>query len=90
MYLQGSLQTLFDALYSAGAIQRVLKTDWRQIQIQKQRFSQIYYSILRQINETPAEGLFSLVQQIPIEFQDVLALEVANEYADFSQRTNIH
>jgi len=90
MYLQGSLQNLFDALYSAGAIQRVLKTDWKQIQLRKQRFPQVYYSILQQINEIPAEGLFSFISGMPIEWQDAVALEVANEYVEFSERSEIH
>jgi hypothetical protein len=90
MYLQGSLQDLFDALYLAGAIQRVLKVDWNPIQTQKQRAPQIHYSLIKQISEIPAHGLLSFVQQLPIELQDALAMEVANEYADFSDRSTIH
>jgi len=90
MYLQGSLQNLFDALYTSGVIQRVLKTDWKKIQTKKEGSPEGHYSLIRQINEIPVEGLLSFVKQMPIEVQDALAMEVANEYADFSDRSTIH
>ena len=90
MHLQGSLQNLFDALYAAGAIQRVLKLDWAQIQQYKSNSPQLQTSLIRQINEVPDQSLLSFVQKMPTELQDILAMEVAHEFADFSDRSTIH
>ncbi len=92
MYLQGNLQTVFDALYELGVIEPVLQMDWQ--------------NALKEVTQDP-EPLFEVVQ-IANSFQhDVgvlitklenfderslgyLAMEVAREYADFHSRNQVH
>ncbi len=92
MYLQGSLQAVFDALYEMGVIEPVLQMDWQ--------------SALREVNDDP-HPLFEVVR-IANNFQNdvgvlisklenfdekalgYLAMEVAREYADFHSRNQVH
>jgi hypothetical protein len=92
MYLQGSLQAVFDALYEMGVIEPVLQMDWQ--------------SALREVNNDP-DPLFEVVR-IANNFQNdvavlitklesfdekalgYLAMEVAREYADFHSRNQVH
>lgn len=90
MFLQGSLQAMFDALYETGTIAQMLKMDWKSIQAGREASPQIYNSILRQVSQTPAEGLLPLFKQMPKEYLYAVALEVANEYADFTDRKDLH
>ena len=92
MYLQGDLQTVFDALYELGVIEPVLQMDWQ--------------SALRDLNDDP-HSLFEVVKIANTFQHDVgvlitklenydekalgyLAMEVAREYADFHSRNQLH
>jgi hypothetical protein len=90
MFLQGNLQSVFEALYSAGVVQGILKADWKDLEKRKRQNLFFYEELLNQVNRAPKENLESLIPQLPREFQEILAMEVANEYAEFSERTLIH
>ena len=90
MYLQGSLHHLFDALYVSGVVQRVLQRDWKEIQSQKEQYPQVFSSLIQQLNQTPYTSLLSFLQSVPTSWQDIIALEVAYEYAQFSERSTVH
>ncbi|MCS6838967.1 MAG: hypothetical protein NZ480_08985 [Bdellovibrionaceae bacterium] len=90
MYLQGNLQEIFDALYAIGAIQRVIQKDWHQIVQFRQSHWQVHRSLVEQLNETKGSELFQFLQHLSEDFQNVIALEVANELVEYTQRTQIH
>lgn len=89
MFLQGSLQSYFDALYQVGVIQEFLKLDWREFQEKRDTFSSHHAQLIQQLNQTPHESLLSFFEGLPKESLYALALEVACEFADYSERKNL-
>lgn len=89
MFLQGSLQNYFDALYQVGVIQEFLKLDWRQYQDKRETFPGNHSELIQKLNQTPHESLLSFFEGLPKESLYALALEVACEFADYSERKNL-
>ncbi len=90
MYLQGSLQKVFDALYEAGFIEPMLKMDWDQLQKEKAKNSLVQSSLISQVNETAEGDLVSLIRQMPDAYAYSIALEVAYEFAQFAEEKVLH
>ena len=92
MFIQGDLQAIFDALYTAGAIDPVLQMDWSNVSKQMEKNPIKLQQAIAVVNscsgnrEEIAKKLIGLDQQA-IHF---IALEVAREFAEFSDRQTLH
>lgn len=92
MFLQGDLQAVFDALYSIGAIDPVLKMDWDQITAEMERNPELLARAVFEVNGCSGK-VDLLVQKISkMESRQVnfLALEVAREFVGFQDRKQLH
>lgn len=92
MYLQGDLQSVFDALYHLGVIDPVLDMDWAQALDEMPSHFSDYVKVLDVVNQYQGD-----VQDLMIKlktFDDrslsYLAMEVAREFADFHSRGELH
>jgi len=91
-HLQGNLQTVFDALYSLGIIDPVLKMDWQAAMSQRDRFAAKIDLAVETVNRYghDAQELASALEEFDDEVLTYLAMEVAREFADFHARKEIH
>jgi hypothetical protein len=92
MYLQGSLQAVFDALYHLGVIDPVLEMDWQKALSEMPEYETNVSEILMVANNCKDD-----VDQMMLELQKFdqrtlgyLAMEVAREFADFHARQDLH
>lgn len=92
MYLQGNLQLVFDALFTIGAIDPVLKMDWQQVTEEIASEPQRLHSVCASINS--CGGNFSRMVEIlkttDSKSINFLALEVAREFCEFQDRETLH
>jgi hypothetical protein len=92
MYLQGNLQLVFDALFTIGAIDPVLKMDWAQVTQEIESEPQRLHSVCEMINACC--GNFSRMVEIlkttDSKSINFLALEVAREFCEFQDRETLH
>lgn len=92
MFLQGDLQAVFDALYSIGAIDPVLKLDWDQVTQQMAENPRMVHAACAEINacrgdvEKMVQKLTGMEQKA-VEF---VALEVAREFCEAQDRKSVH
>ena len=92
MFLQGDLQALFDALYSVGAIDPVLKMDWEQVTQEMARNPSLVKQAMDAINACKGNQTL-LVQQLHMmdsRSVNYIAMEVAREFVEFQDRSNLH
>ena len=92
MLLQGDLQRVFDALYSLGVIDPVLKMDWQE-SIEEMIASQdLVNSVIRKVNSTNGDHNFLAKELHKFDEKSLklLAMEVAREYAEFHSRNALH
>lgn len=90
-FLQGNLQELFDALYSIGAIEPVLKMDWQQIQKEAHRDYRKIEAVMKHVNATNREqNLVAALGGLDSVSLNFLAMEVAREFAEFQDRKQLH
>ena len=92
MFIQGDLQAVFDALYAIGVIDPVLKMDWSTLQEKMQKAPEQLKGALKALNLC-AGDLPSLVQtlkSLDSETTNFVALEVARELAEFTDRKVLH
>ncbi|PWU18074.1 MAG: cytochrome [Bdellovibrio sp.] len=92
MFIQGDLQAVFDALYSLGAIDPVLKEDWKQLSDEIARSPQDYCQALTLINSC-AGNRDEIVQKLAAfdrKTINCIAVEVARELAEFTDRKTLH
>lgn len=92
MYIQGHLQIVFDALYAVGAIDPVLKMDWSPLHKKMQADPEPLKRALKEINGCGGD-LNSMMFVMKTWDQDVVnfvALEVARELAEFTDRKTLH
>lgn len=92
MFLQGDLQAVFDALYSIGAIDPVLKLDWNKVTEEMKENLSIVHSAFEEINACSGNRE-KLVRKLSImNPRDVnyIALEVAREFCEFQDRNQTH
>ncbi|HVK60054.1 MAG TPA: hypothetical protein VM432_00840 [Bdellovibrionales bacterium] len=87
-HLQGDLQAVFDALYDLGVIEPVLKMDWRsrleEIEEGSPRLD-LAVRIVNQFAHDP-EKLSQHLSELGQPTLEILALEVAREYAAYEAR----
>ena len=92
MFIQGDLQAVFDALYSIGAIDPVLQSDWQKINGEMNANPHKVVHACHSINACSGdrkkivETLLSM-DQVSVEF---VALEVAREFCEFQDRKELH
>lgn len=92
MFLQGNLQAVFDALYTIGAIDPVLKMDWQEITKEMMSQPQILQAAFVEINQCDGNKDL-LVQKLgTMDARSVhyIAMEVAREFCEFQDRPNLH
>lgn len=92
MFLQGNLQAVFDALYSIGAIDPVLKMDWQEITKDMMGNPQILHNAFMEINECAGdkEMLVKRLETMDIRSVHYIAMEVAREFCEFQDRADLH
>jgi hypothetical protein len=92
MFLQGNLQAVFDALYTVGAIDPVLKLDWDTVNQQMVENPQIVHKACSEINDCKG-NMDMMVQKLGrMEEKAVhfVALEVAREFCEAQDRKSLH
>ncbi|RYZ79688.1 MAG: cytochrome [Proteobacteria bacterium] len=92
MFLQGDLQAVFDALFTIGAIDPVLKLDWEQVTQEMAKSPQVVRQAMDLINAC-AGNKNLLVQQLhsmDAKTVNYIAMEVAREFVEFQDRSCLH
>jgi hypothetical protein len=92
MFLQGDLQVVFDALYTIGAIDPVLKLDWSVVTKEMMANPQILSDAFQSINACSGDRellvqKFHMMDQRSVNF---IAMEVAREFCEFQDRKELH
>ncbi len=92
MYIQGDLQIVFDALYSVGAIDPILKADWQLITKEMEKDPSRLNRICSEINRCSGnfEKIKNTILSTDPKSVEFLALEVAREYTEFQDRKQVH
>ena len=92
MYLQGNLQLVFDALFTVGAIDPVLKMDWQQVSDEMNREPQRLHSICETMNSCGGNlnRMIEILKMMDPKSINFLALEVAREFCEFQDRETLH
>ncbi len=91
-HIQGDLQLVFDALFELGVIDPVLKMDWSQHidSIEKDSFAvRRAVDIVNRCGSDRAK-LFEELGRLDAKTLEILAIEVAREYASFHSRAVVH
>ena len=92
MFIQGDLQAVFDALFTLGVIDPVLKMDWSRITNEATKNQSQVDAAMTAINSCGGDR-DSLVKKINTLDQKVIhfiAVEVAREFAEFTSRSELH
>lgn len=92
MFLQGDLQIMFDALFTIGAIDPVLKLDWSEVTKEMMANPQILSDAFQTINGCRGNKDL-LVQKLHMMDQrsvNYIAMEVAREFCEFQDRKELH
>lgn len=91
-FLQGNLQALFDALYSVGAIDPVLKMDWAKVSEDMAKNQNQMTKALRLVNScgNDASELVRGLHTLDQKSLSFIAVEVAREFAEFQDRKELH
>jgi len=92
MFLQGDLQAVFDALYSIGAIDPVLKLDWEQVTNEMAQNPQIVMQAMETINSCAGDKtlLVQSLHMMDTRAVNYIAMEVAREFVEFQDRSCLH
>jgi hypothetical protein len=92
MHLQGSLQTVFDALYELGVIEPILKMDWAAHIKEVLDGSVELDHAVRVANRCCGnrKTLVAELGRLEKKTLEILAMEVAREYAGFHARAELH
>jgi hypothetical protein len=91
MFLQGNLQNVFDALFAVGAIDPVLKMDWNEIvkdMARKPNHLKLAFEKVNACSENYQDLVLAL-NQMDQESVSFVAMEVAREYCEFQDRSNL-
>lgn len=91
MYLQGDLQTMFDALFNLGVIDPVLDMDWNEALIGMAEDFDEYLKLVATVNSCPNDVglLVERLKQFDEKTLGYLAMEVANEFSNYDSCKNI-
>ncbi len=92
MYLQGNLQTVFDALYEMGIIEPVLQMDWQDALKEMDQNPSPLFEVVKVANNFQSDVgvLITKLELFDERSLGYLAMEVAREYADFHARQQLH
>lgn len=92
MYIQGNLQSVFDALYQMGVIDPVLEKDWAQALDEISEYQEDVNEVVRVVNshQDDVDALVEELSKFDEKTLEYLAMEVAREFADFHARTDLH
>lgn len=91
-FIQGDLQAVFDALYQFGAIDPVLKEDWRALHAEMASSPAAYLRALKQINGCKGnrQEIIKAIATLDRKVMQYIAVEVARELAEFTDRKTLH
>ncbi len=91
-FLQGDLQTLFDALYTVGAIDPVLKMDWSEVNEEMIKNQTRMMEVMKVVNGCGNDHgkLVASLHTLDPKSLSFIAVEVAREYAEFQDRKELH
>jgi hypothetical protein len=92
MLLQGDLQAVFDALYTIGAIDPVLKMDWNDVNQRMTKSPAKLDQAVRILNACSGDRdeLIKSLNSLDSESVQFIALEVAREFSEFQDRQSLH
>lgn len=92
MFLQGDLQAVFDALYSIGAIDPVLKLDWEEVTHEMAQNPQLVQTAMEIINSCGGDKTLLIQKLHMMDARTVhyIAMEVAREFVEFQDRSCLH
>lgn len=92
MFIQGDLQAVFDALYTVGAIDPVLNSDWKKIASEMAGNPHLYSKAVMTVNQCQGNRNKLVEQLMLLDRQAVnfIAVEVAREFAEFTDRKDLH
>lgn len=92
MFLQGNLQNVFDALYTLGAIDPVLKLDWQKMNCDFENHMDNVYNSFRKINSCSHHfgTLLQEMEKMDTKTLQYLAMEVAREFCEYQDRSSLH
>ncbi len=92
MYLQGNLQTVFDALYEMGVIEPILQVDWQDALKEMNQDPAPLFAVVKVANNFQSDVgvLIEKLETFDERSLGYLAMEVAREFADFHARQQIH
>lgn len=91
-HLQGDLQAVFDALYDLGVIEPVLAMDWRSKLLEIEKGSPQLDRAIVAVNECSRDRkqLTQKLNTMDKDALEMLAMEVAREFADYHTRQDLH
>lgn len=91
-FLQGDLQALFDALYRVGAIDPVLKMDWKLVNDEMMKDQPKMTNAMKLVNScgNDASKLVQELHALDAQSLSFIAVEVAREFAEFQDRKELH
>ncbi len=92
MFIQGDLQAVFDALYSVGAIDPVLKMDWGKITNEAAKNQGLMNEAIVALNSCAGDrkSLVQKLSRLEPRVVNFIAVEVAREFAEFTSRSELH
>lgn len=92
MYLQGDLQLVFDALYTLGVIEPVLKSDWKKSYDEFHNHVDDVAKAFDKINQCGANKtrIVESLKAFDPRTLEYIAMEVAREFSDFYSRKTTH
>jgi hypothetical protein len=92
MFIQGDLQAVFDALYSVGAIDPVLKLDWSQISRDMKKETPKLERAMVELNACGGDRteIINRLNNFDQKLVNYIAVEVAREFAEFADRKELH
>ncbi len=92
MFIQGDLQAVFDALYTIGAIDPVLKMDWEKLNAEMNKNPQVIYQVCESINACRGDQskLVTILNSIDKKLLHFVTMEVAREFSEFQDRKELH
>ena len=92
MFLQGNLQAVFDALYTIGAIDPVLKLDWETVNKQMLASPHILHAACSAINACKGNTDLMVQKLHRMEEKSIhfVAHEVAREFCEANDRKELH
>lgn len=92
MFIQGDLQAVFDALYTIGAIDPVLHSDWEKINGEMSANPNKVHHVCSSVNACRGDRarLIEALSNMDEKSIQFIALEVAREFSEFQDRKELH